>query len=129
MNNSFIATQNVSLELEEPVDNTVILRQQETELLQIMEALEAVTKTPAWQTLQTKVFGGVLESLLRRREQEIVKKPLNGPMIHSLNGQIEWAEKYSNLSSLADIYKLKLTQVRKELNGKKSSSETGPTTS
>lgn len=119
MNNSFIAIQNVSLELDKPVDNTVLFRQKETELIAIIEAINKVVENSDWQLLEDKIFSGVVASLESRLKTEIKKKPLNGPMIHSLNGQIEWAEKYTNLSKLADIYKLELINVRNKLNGAK----------
>lgn len=115
MNNSLII-ESVSLELEQPADKTELLRQKETELIQIIEALSKVIESREWAVLKDKIFDGVVESLERRLKTEIKKKPLNGPLIHSLNGQIEWAEKYSNLESLAHIYKQELTNVRNQFN-------------
>lgn len=117
MNNSFIAIENVSLELETPVDNTVHFRQRESELLAIIEAFNKVAESSEWKLLKEKIFDGVVENLKRRRDTEVEKKPLNGPMIHSLNGQLEWAKKYSDLLSLAYIYKQELINIRKQLNG------------
>lgn len=118
MNNSFIAMENVTLEMEETVDNTVHFRQRESELRAIIEAINKIAETEEWKVLKEKIFDGVLINLERRLQTEIKKKPLNGPMIHSLNGQIEWAEKYTNFITLANIYKQELINVRKQLNGK-----------
>lgn len=117
MNNSFIAIENVSLELETPVDNTVVFRQKESELVAIIEALQKVSESPEWLLLKDKIFDGVVQNLKNRRDTEVEKKPLNGPVIHSLNGQLEWAKKYSDLSSLVSIYKQELINVRNRLNG------------
>ncbi len=117
MNNSFIAIENVSLELESPVDNTVHFRQQESELVAIIEAINKVAESQEWKLLQDKVFNGVVESLKKEREVQVERQPLNGPLIHNLNGQIKWAKKYSDLSSLASIYKQQLINIRKQLNG------------
>jgi len=116
MNNSFIAIENVKLDLETPVDNTVQYRERETDLMAIVDAFEEIGKSRAWSVLKDKIFDGVLISLERRLKTEIKKKPLNGPLIHSLNGQIEWAEKYTNFDTLASIYKLELSNIRKKLN-------------
>lgn len=110
--------ENISLELEEPVDNTVLLREKETQLVKIIQALEEIEKNDTWQYLKETIFDGIVESLKKRRDLEVEKKPLNGPLIHSINGQLEWAKKYSNLTSLASIYRLELSNVRKLLNGK-----------
>lgn len=116
MNNSFIAIENVSLALEEPLDNSESLRVKETELMQIIEAIEMIANSREWKLLKEKIFDGVLEGLKRQRDFEVEKKPLNGPVIHSLNGQLVWAKKYSDFSTLANIYKLELESVRKLLN-------------
>jgi hypothetical protein len=118
MNNSFIAMENVSLELEVPVDNTVALRQKETELVAIIKAITNIAELREWKLLQEKIFDGVVASLKRQRDTEVEKKPLNGPVIHSLNGQLAWAKKYSDFARLADIYKLELQNIRKQLNAK-----------
>jgi len=117
MNNSFISIENIALELETPVDNTVHFRKKEAELIKIIEALSKVIESKDWQFLQDTVFNGVVENLKREREFEVDKQPLNGPKIHNLNGQIKWAKKYLDLSSLALIYKQELVNVRKQLNG------------
>lgn len=117
MNNSFLATESVTLELEEiPKVDLVRLREQETELLKIIQAIEDVAKSEAWGVLKEKVFDGVVTTLKKRRDYEVEKKPLNGPLIHSINGQLEWAKRYSDFSSLANIYKQELTKVRSKLN-------------
>lgn len=116
--------QNVSLELDTQVDNTVHFRERESELIKIIEALNRVAESPEWQLLNDKIFGGVVDSLKREREVQVEKQPLNGPLIHNLNGQIKWAKKYLDLSSFANIYKQELINVRKQLNASKDSSGT-----
>lgn len=115
MNNSKIAFDN-QLE-DEVVDNSPHFREKEVELIAIIEAINALSQNKDWLLLQEKVFDGIVDSLKRQRDTEVEKKPLNGPVIHSINGQLLWAKKYSNIISLAQIYKLELMNVRKQLNG------------
>lgn len=106
-----------SVNLEEtPVDNTVRFRERESELIAIIEAFETVGASSEWKLLKEKVWDGVISSLLKQRDMEVEKKPLNGPLIHSINGQLAWAKKYLNISDLANIYKLELQNIRKNLN-------------
>ena len=122
MNNSFIAVENISLELEqvsEPKLNLVKLREKETELIKLIEAINKIGASSEWQYLRDNLFKGVVESLKRQRDSEVEKKPLNGPVIHSLNGQLAWAKKYLDIATLADIYKLELANIRKQLHGYK----------
>ena len=113
MNNSKLIE---TLNDEEVLDLKPMLRQKETELVEIIQALNNLASSPDWKVLQEKIFDGVVETLKRQRDVEVEKKPLNGPIIHSLNGQLAWAKKYSNLAHLADIYKLELSNIRSKLN-------------
>lgn len=114
MNNSKIT--NDFVEPEEVKDIKPQLRARETELIAIIRAIENLNANPDWKLLQDKIFNGVVLSLNKELMSEVKKQPLNGPKIHSLNGQIKWAEKYTNLSDLASIYKLELLNVRNNLN-------------
>lgn len=116
MNNSFIADQNVSLAEDENQVNIPALRAKETELMAIIDAATNLANNKDWLTLKEKIFDGVVLSIKKRRDLEVEKKPLNGPVIHSLNGQLEWAKKYSDILAIASIYKQELLNVRKVLN-------------
>lgn len=118
MNNSKLEIDFTTLETEEEkADIKPLLRQRETELATVVDAITRVSATDDWMLLQDRVFNGVVEGLKKQRDAEVEKKPLNGPMIHSLNGQLAWAKKFTDLTKLADIYKLELSNIRKKLNG------------
>lgn len=118
MNNSFIAMQNLELE-EKPKSNLETFRNQEQELVAIIDACMKLANNPDWQTLKEKIFDGVVISIKKRREIEIEKQPINGPKVHHLNGQLEWAKKYSDILSLANIYKQELDNVRSKINAER----------
>lgn len=117
MNNSFLAFQNIELEMEvkEELDKKPVLRARETEIIKILEAINNLSVNKDWLTLKDLIFDNVVEVLKKEREREIEKQPINGPKVHSLNGQLAWAKKYSNISNLASIYKLELDSIRKQL--------------
>lgn len=110
MNNSSI--QNTLEEVK--VDNTERLRARENDLIKIIEAITKIAESEEWKVLKEKIFDGVVDNLKRQRDAEVEKKPLNGPMIHSINGQLAWAKKYADFIKLADIYKLELINTRKQ---------------
>jgi len=108
MNNSHIAHMNT---FEEPViDTKPLLREQSTELTEIIEALEAIKGSNYWKLLEEKVFTGVLESLQRK-----IRSEKDSAEIFRLQGQIVWAEKYCDLNKLSKTYRDMLTNVRKQL--------------
>lgn len=112
MNNSKIAIDNVSLELDEPMDTGPLLRQRETELIAIIEALENIQASDYWKLLKDKLFDGVVESLRRR-----LLKEKDSAEIFRLQGQVVWAEKYSDLSKLTTAFRNELANVKSKLNG------------
>lgn len=111
MNNSQII-----LEEELVVDTTVILRERKTELVKIIEAINKLAKNDSWQTLKEIVFDGLVESLQKRLRVECEKNELNAPEIYRLNGQLQWARRYSDLYKLAETYKIELNNITKKLN-------------
>lgn len=111
MNNSKIAIENVSLEMESPIDTTPMLRAQAIELSQIIEAFDNISKSDYWKVLQEKVFDGVLETLQRR-----IRNEKDTQEMFRLQGQIVWAEKYCNFTKLAEAYRTSLINVNKQIH-------------
>jgi len=107
MNNSLL-----QLEVEETVDIKPQLRVRERELLEIIEAIHKVASSDYWKLLKIKVFDGVMASLHNRLIAE--KNPTE---MYRLQGQIVWAEKYSDLDKMTQAYDNELKSVRKKLYG------------
>ena len=116
MNNSFFAQESITLEVNPPVDISEKLRTKEAELLTIIEAIETIADSREWKVLKEKIFDNLVEAIKHQRDMEIEKKPFNASIIHSLNGQLTWATKYSDFAKLSDIYKSELQNVRKHLD-------------
>ena len=105
MNNSLL-----QLEPEVQVDISPQLRQRERELLEIIEAIRRVSSSEYWQLLKVKVFDGIVDSLHKRLIAE--KNPTE---MYRLQGQIVWAEKYSDLEKMTQAYENELKSVRAKL--------------
>ena len=109
MNNSKIIKDNI-LEVPESIDNSPLLRQQEQELLEVIEALEHIKSSNYWKVLEKKVWIPSLETLQRQLN---VAKEVN--QIFQLQGQIKWAEKVSNLDKMSQMTRNTLTGIRNSL--------------
>lgn len=105
MNNSLL-----ELEVETIVDIAPQLRVRERELLEIIEAIRKVAASDYWNLLKVKVFDGVVGSLHKRLIAE--KNPTE---MYRLQGQIVWAEKYSDLEKMTQAYENELKSVRAKL--------------
>lgn len=118
MNNSKLAIDNVSLTVEDKVDRTSNLREQESELIIILDALDKVQKSKEWSSLKEKVFDKLPVTLAKELQEEARKDSPDALKLNRLAGQLKWAEKYSDLSKLGQFYRLQLTNIRKQLYGK-----------
>lgn len=117
MNNAFLANNQVSLTMEEPVDRMPELRARETELVQIIESLQHLQTTKDWRVLKEKVFDqltGVLEGQLnleaRKESPDVLRQ-------NRLAGQLKWSETYSDMKRLEDTFRVELSKIRKLLHG------------
>ena len=99
--------ENISLVSEEVKDKETLLRQRETELLAILEALQNVKASRYWKLLEEKVLNGVMQSLQQR-----IKNEKNPTEIYRLQGQIVWAEKFCDLTKMYQAYQNELNNIR-----------------
>lgn len=111
MNNGFISDS-----FEEEVSPQ--LRTEESRLIRIIEALKAVQSSQSWSTLKIELFDRLASTLERDLMQEAQKIGADSNKLNRLSGQLEWAEKYADLSKLENRYKVQLSNVKKQLDGK-----------
>lgn len=86
------------------------LRDRQTELIKILEAIDLVLKNKGWQTLKELVFDGVVERLDRQLLSEAKKPGIEADKIYFLQGEQAWARRYADLKSYAEM-------LQKELQG------------
>lgn len=110
MNNSKLIIENVSLAEEEVFNKEPLLRQKETELIKMIEALEHVNNSGYWKEIE-KVFIKDFNSLQKQLRNE--KNPTE---IYRLQGRINQAEKF-DLEPMLQASRQELQNIRKMLNG------------
>ena len=119
MNNSFIALDNLEPILEEKeIDRTPWLRNRESELVKIIEALRRIAKSEDWSTLKSNIFEGIVEYLEKEMLLEAKKDQPDIQKLASLKGQFVWAKKYADLDSLAEAYRGELAGIKRQLKDK-----------
>ena len=112
MNNS-----NVQLEkVEEKEDSRLsFLQEQQGELAQLVEAINRVEANEDWRKLKEIFLNGIVEKLERRLRDEAKKDAVSLPKLYRLQGQIEWARKYSNLKKISDEKRLEIENIKKQI--------------
>lgn len=112
MNNSKIALDSVSLKLDETVDNSENLRERESQLVRIIDAIEGISQSVEWSTLKSLVFDNRIGKLEKQLKSESEKSELKDSEIYRLQGRLFEARKY-DLVKLIETYRLELTKIRK----------------
>lgn len=102
MNNAFVRNKEP-----EKIDRTPWLKQQEVELLKIIEAIQNIKQSNFWKTLKEKVFDGVVISIQEKLQDEKDEKEL-----YRLQGQMAWASKFTDLDKLEKVYRDQLEAIR-----------------
>lgn len=112
MNNSKIALDEISLYLDKQVDKTEHLRERESVLIRIIEAINRVKESQDWSTLKSLVFDGRIESLEKQMDTESFNENINAPELYRLQGKIFEARKY-DLDKLLESYRLELSSIKR----------------
>jgi ERCC4-related helicase len=110
MNNSKLTIDEVTLRDENPIDVKPFLRERQTEIVEIIEALEAVNRSKYWQTLQSKVFHSSLEVL-----QRAIRTEKDAKELFRIQGSLIWGEKYTNLQELITGYRRQLDNIKNQI--------------
>jgi hypothetical protein len=113
-NNSKFALDQFSIE-EKPNDITPMLQQKESDLINVIEALKNVSQSKDWRSLKNRIFDGVVEKLERDLLSEAKKDSPDNLVLARLNGQLVWAKKYADLEKMADVFRIELSNVKKQL--------------
>ena len=110
MNNSKIAIENAVLQEEPELDRTPYLRGKEQELVAIIEALEALSRSNYWLIVKSKLFDGDLEAL--QAEMQVETDPAK---LFRLQGRWQAIKRYSNLEKLAQAKRNELDNIKNQL--------------
>lgn len=108
----------VDLQEETKVDIQPQLRNEESRLLRIIEAIEGIEGSKEWSSLKTELFDNLVNVLERDIKTEARKDDPSTNKLNRLSGELKWAEKYADLSKLSNTYKVQLQNVRQKLYGK-----------
>ncbi len=119
MNNSRLAVEYSSLSSSE-VDRTPVYQEKESDLIKIIDAIQGISKSKEWSTLKDKVFENLTKNLTKDILDEGRKVNPDALKLNRLAGQLEWAEKFSDLKKFENGYRLELTNVRIQLYGNNS---------
>ena len=106
---------NSDIQLEEKEDSRLsFLQEKQGELAQLVEAINRVEANEDWRKLKDLFLNGVVDKLERQLRDEASKVEVSLPKIYRLQGQIEWAKKYSDLKKISNQKRLEIENLKKQ---------------
>lgn len=89
-----------------------LLKEREGKLVKILEAIRAVKETKCWSTLKVEIFDGLSSKLERELRDEARKVTPDPNKLNRIAGQLEWAERFSDLNKLDQRFQVELQGIR-----------------
>ena len=106
---------NSNIQLEEKEDSRLsFLQEKQGELAKLIEAINRVEANEDWRKLKDLLLNGVVDKLERQLKDEASRQEVNLPKIYRLQGQIEWARKYSDLKKFSNEKRLEIENLKKQ---------------
>lgn len=102
-------------EFETTEEQKVLLREKQTELIQIIESFEKLEKSKEWETVKELVFEKSLLSIERQIMNEALAKEINISKLYKLQGEWVWAKQYNDVNRFTESLKKQLADIKKRL--------------
>ena len=96
-------------------EGKVLLREEQTRLIKIIEALAKLDKSKEWETLKETVFSKSLANIERQMLNESVAKEVDVNKIYRLQGEWAWAKQFTETERFVDTLKRQLEEIKKKL--------------
>ena len=108
---------NSDIKLEDKEDSRLsFLQEKQGELAKLIEAINRVEANEDWRKLKELFLNEVVDKLERQLRDEAKKEEINLPKLYRLQGQIEWARKYTNLKKISDDKRLEVENLKKQIH-------------
>lgn len=96
-------------------ENKARLREEQTRLIKILEALEKLDKSKEWHILKDLVFSKSLEVIERQIKNEALQPEISTDKLYKLQGEWVWAKQYSDTDRFVKTIKLQLEEIKKRI--------------
>ena len=91
------------------------LRQEQTRLVKIIEALMKLDGSKEWQVLREEVFDKSRQVIERQLMNEGLAQEVKTPKIYRLQGEYAWASQFCDINRFAETLKKQLEEIKRKL--------------
>ena len=107
---------NSDIQLEEKEDSRLsFLQEKQGELAILIESINRVEANEDWRKLKDVFLNGIVDKLERQLKDEAKKEEVSLPKLYRLQGQIEWAKRYSDLKKFSNEKRLEVENLKKQI--------------
>ncbi len=96
-------------------DMAVKLREEQTRLIKLIEALAVLKESKEWNVLKELVFDKTITSIERQLLQTTLAPKIDTDKLYKLQGEWVWAKQYSDTDRFIDTLKKQLEALNKKL--------------
>lgn len=96
-------------------DVKVKLRETETNLINLIEALAKLEQSKEWETVKKLVFDKSLESIERQLLNESLAIEVKPNKIYKLQGEWVWSKQFCDTNRFIETLKGQLSEIKKKL--------------
>lgn len=93
----------------------LLLREEQTKLINLIEALANLDGTKEWETVRELTFEKSLKAIERQLLNEALAVEVNMNKIYRLQGEWVWAKQYSDVKRFVDTLKKQLEAINLKL--------------
>jgi len=96
-------------------ENKALLREEQTRLIKIIEALSKLDKSKEWESLKEEVYAKSLLAIERQMLNECMSPTIKTDKLYKLQGEWAWAKQFADVDRYVDSLKRQLEQIKKKL--------------
>lgn len=93
-----------------------LILERQVKLTRIIETIRSLKASSEWSTLKTEVFDTLVESLEKDLREEAKKDNPDTNKLNRISGELQWAERYSDLDKWENALRVELTRINRRLH-------------
>jgi len=98
-----------------PEEVKVMLRERQTELVKLIEALSKLENSKEWETLKNLVFDKSLANIEKQILNTALAKKIDTDALYKLQGEWAWAKQYNDVGRFGGALKEQLVEIKRKL--------------
>lgn len=96
-------------------DVNKLLRERQTELINIIEAFDKLEQSKEWQTIKDLIFNKSLSAIERQIQNEALAPEIDTNKLYKLQGEWVWSKQYADTNRFISTLRKQLEDIKLKL--------------